>query len=102
MNRQRLLELAGISSNMNNPSQEPYTEIPASAESPTDAPGTEGYDELGDSEEMDPIAEMRRLAERGAESPEEAVMAIEAIQAILDKMERIEDKDEDNGEEDRA
>jgi hypothetical protein len=32
MNKKRLLELAGISSNMNNPSQEPYSEIPSSSD----------------------------------------------------------------------
>ena len=56
MNLQRLRELAGVSSNMNNPSQEPYTEIPSAAEDPTgSAAGTSGYDELGDAGEGDPM-----------------------------------------------
>lgn len=92
MNKQRLLELAGISSNMSNPSQEPYTEIPASAESPTDAPGTKGYDELGDSGEMDTIEKIRDEARRGVDVPEEAHMCCERILMLIEK-------DNSNGEE---
>lgn len=36
MDKQRLQELAGISSNMSTPSQEPYTEIPTQAEQTAD------------------------------------------------------------------
>ena len=94
MNKQRLLELAGVSSNMNNPSQEPYTEI-GSAEEPVNDGGINGQQDLGGSgEEMDTIGRIKDEAERGLESPEAAQAACETILGLLDT-----DEDEDNGEE---
>lgn len=91
MKRERLLELAGISSNMNNPSQETYSEVPSTADSPTGGPGTKGYDELGDNEEMDVLDKIREVAQRGRESPEESQHACEEILSLLD-----DDNDERN------
>lgn len=97
MNKQRLLELAGVigmSSNMNNPSQEPYTEI-GSADEPTDNGGINGQDDLGGSgEEMDTIGRIKEEAEKGMESPEAAMAACETILSLLDT-----DEEEDGGEE---
>lgn len=62
MKKQRLLELAGIPSNMNNPSQEPYTEIPASSEEPP-AYGTPGEDE-----ESELLLKIKEHAKLGLES----------------------------------
>ncbi len=43
-----LQELAGIASNMNNPSQEPMSQdVPAAKDSFTRGPGTQGYLDLG-------------------------------------------------------
>lgn len=92
MKRERLLELAGISSNMNNPSQETYSEVPSTADSPTGGPGTKGYDELGDNEEMDVLDKIREVAQRGSESPEESQHACEEILSLL------KDEDERNEE----
>lgn len=95
MNKQRLLELAGIGSNMNNPSQEPYSEIPAASEDPTGAPGTEGFDELGDSGEMSAMERIREEAQRGADNPEEAQKCCETILMLIEPDEEMNDEREE-------
>lgn len=72
MNKQRLMELAGIASNMNNPSQEPYTEIPSSDEEPS------AMSDVGD-EQPDILEQVREIAERGMEGED----AREALTQIL-------------------
>ncbi len=104
MNRQRLLELAGVigvGSNMNNPSFEPMTGVPNSVEDPTGGQGSMGYAELGDSGTEDPISKMRAEAEKGKESPEAAMAAVENILLMLDEFDKLntdEDEDDDEGE----
>ena len=104
MNKQRLLELAGVSSNMNNPSQQPYTEIPGS-DGPLGAGGSKGYQELGgDGEDFSRdddvlldrtiekmIPRIKEAAFRGmsAESKEEAH---DAFREILDALGEGEDE----------
>ena len=91
MDKQRLMELAGISSNMNNPSQEPYQDIPPSVDSPTgSSAGTKGYDQLGDDGEMDLMDKIKEIAGRGAEKGHEE------CQEILDL---LGDEEEHDGEE---
>ena len=92
MNKQRLMELAGISSNMNNPSQEPNSEIPGS-EDPTGAPGVNGQDELGDNGEQSLLDKIREIASRGAEQGDEG------CQEILALLDSEEGNDEGRGEE---
>jgi len=97
MNRQRLLELAGIGANMNNPSQEPYSEVPTTAEDPTGGPGTAGYAEIGDAGcEENPLDKIKELVEKGAEDPDAAMAACREIMHLLSG---IEGDEEPQGEE---
>ena len=82
MDRQRLLELAGIASNMGNPSQEPNSEIPSAGEGDVN-----GYSETGD--DMDIMDQIKQEAMRGAEDPENACDCCQKILELLG----------DNGEE---
>jgi len=99
--------LAGIipvGSNMNNPSQEIYSEVPSMVDSPIGGPGTSGYAELGgegpsdpeDVGEIDPISKIRQEAEAGAESPEGAQAALTNILALLDDFEKMNSEEETN------
>ena len=95
MKRQRLLELAGViavGSNMNNPSQEPYTEVP-SAEDRTGGPGSAGYDVVGDEGETDTLTRIEEEARKGVENPDDAARCCEVILGLLDT-----DDDEGEGE----
>jgi hypothetical protein len=62
MNKKRLLELAGISSNMSNPSQEPYTEIPSSSDE-VPAMSNTGDDSFSDDNFDEEDALLRRTIE---------------------------------------
>jgi len=93
MNKQRLLELAGLGSNMSNPSQEPYSEIPSAAENPIGAGGSAGYDEVGDVDDSeDPMLKIKGLAEKGMENPEEAVASCQEILDLLNGFEETENE----------
>jgi hypothetical protein len=86
MKRQRLLELAGViavGGNMNNPSQEPYTEVPSS-EDPTGGPGTAGFDVVGDEDGTDTLTRIKEEAQKGVDNPDEASRCCEMILGLLD------------------
>ncbi len=98
MNKQRLLELAGViavGSNMNNPSFEPNAGANSTVDDPTGGQGSSGYAVTGDDGEgeIDPIAKIREEAKAGTESPEAAQSALLNILALLDDFDKI------NGEE---
>lgn len=100
MNKQRLLELAGViavGSNMNNPSFEPNAGANSTVDDPTGGQGSSGYAETGDDGEMDPIAKMKAEVEKGKESPEAAMAALDSISTMLDDFERM-NSDEDPDE----
>lgn len=82
MNKQRLMELAGMSSNLSNPSNEPGVGVPDGPPAQTET-GEEG--EGMDSEMERTHEEVKELAQQGLEcdSPEEAH---EYFQKILDLM----------------
>jgi hypothetical protein len=101
MDKKRLLELAGISSNMSNPSQEPYTEIPSSSDevpAMADTGGDSFDDEDFDKEDTmmkrtieNKIPQIKELAMKG--------MSIEDIEEARDAFNNIlELLDEDSGE----
>ena len=86
MDLQRLRELAGIPSNMSNPSFEPETDVPENEPEDMDAGEPEGGDE-------GIIEEIRAAAERGANDPEEAQSA---CQEILDMINSENGNEEEN------
>ena len=83
MNRQRLLELAGLSSNMSNPSHEPATDVPDNLVEPPAHAVTGG--DAPDYEEEGHEDGIKELAMQGlhVESVEEAQ---DIFQRILQKM----------------
>lgn len=90
MDKKRLLELAGVSSNMSNPSQEPDSEIPGS-EDPTGAPGSAGYEDTGGDDKPNSICyQIKDIAERGLEEDPQA--ALEEILSLIAQ------KDSENGD----
>lgn len=83
MNKERLLELAGLSSNLSNPSQEPYTEIPSASEEPPAHATVD--DDAPDYEEEGHEDGIKELAMQGLHI-EDVEEARDIFQRILNKM----------------
>ncbi len=92
MKKQRLLELAGVipvGSNMNNPSFEPNAGATWTTDDATGGQGSAGYAVPGDEGTKDPITRMREEAQKGTESPEAAMAAVESILMMLDEFDKV-------------
>ena len=82
MNKKRLMELAGISSNMSNPSHEPATDVPDNA---LDPPNVINGDDEPDYEEEGHEDGIEELAMKGLHV-EDVEEARDIFQRILNKM----------------
>lgn len=80
MNKQRLLELAGVSSNMSNPSFEPETDV---RDNKIEGPAETDIGDAGESDTT--IDRIREEARKGVDSPEDASRCCEVILNLIDE-----------------
>lgn len=79
MNKQRLMELAGLSSNMSNPSHEPATDVP---DNKLEVPA---HADMGEEGETDTLERIREEAQKGVDNPEEAARCCQVILGLMDE-----------------